>query len=121
MSGVIMNAGIFRPRRIRRSRAAGSRLPAGAVVVTRPTAYGNPWIVGETICVPVDGGSAWLSVEVTPALAVALFAAWVTEPAQEALVTQISDLRGKDLACWCPLDEPCHADVILAIANGWDR
>jgi hypothetical protein len=27
-------------------------------------------------------------------------------------------LRGKDLACWCPLDQPCHADVLLEIANG---
>ena len=27
------------------------------------------------------------------------------------------ELRGQDLACYCPLDEPCHADVLLAIAN----
>ena len=27
-------------------------------------------------------------------------------------------LGGKDLACWCPLDQPCHADVLLEIANG---
>lgn len=26
-------------------------------------------------------------------------------------------LAGRDLACWCPLDQPCHADVLLAIAN----
>ena len=29
-----------------------------------------------------------------------------------------SELAGKDLACWCPLDQPCHADVLLEIANG---
>ena len=29
-------------------------------------------------------------------------------------------LVGKDLACWCPLDQPCHADVLLEIANGGD-
>lgn len=29
----------------------------------------------------------------------------------------LGPLRGKDLACWCPLDEPCHADVLLALAN----
>ena len=29
-----------------------------------------------------------------------------------------TELRGKDLACWCPLDQPCHADVLLEIANG---
>lgn len=27
------------------------------------------------------------------------------------------ELRGRDLACWCPLDQPCHADVLLAVAN----
>jgi hypothetical protein len=27
------------------------------------------------------------------------------------------ELRGRDLACYCPLDQPCHADVLLAIAN----
>ena len=26
-------------------------------------------------------------------------------------------LKGKNLACWCPLDQPCHADILLAIAN----
>jgi hypothetical protein len=26
-------------------------------------------------------------------------------------------LRGHDLACWCPLDKPCHADVLLRLAN----
>jgi hypothetical protein len=31
------------------------------------------------------------------------------------------DLAGKDLACWCPLDQPCHADVLLEIANGGAR
>lgn len=30
----------------------------------------------------------------------------------------IAPLRGKNLACWCRLDQPCHADVLLEIANG---
>jgi hypothetical protein len=30
----------------------------------------------------------------------------------------IGDLRGRDLACWCRLDQPCHADVLLEMANG---
>ena len=29
----------------------------------------------------------------------------------------IKELRGKNLACWCSLDGPCHADVLLEIAN----
>lgn len=27
------------------------------------------------------------------------------------------ELRGKNLACFCALDQPCHADVLLEIAN----
>jgi hypothetical protein len=27
------------------------------------------------------------------------------------------DLRGKQLACWCPLGQPCHADVLIEVAN----
>lgn len=29
----------------------------------------------------------------------------------------IAELTGRDLACWCPLDRPCHADVLLELAN----
>lgn len=29
----------------------------------------------------------------------------------------IAPLRGRDLVCWCPLDQPCHADVLLELAN----
>ena len=32
-------------------------------------------------------------------------------------VRRVNELRGKNLACWCPLDAPCHADVLLKIAN----
>lgn len=33
----------------------------------------------------------------------------------------LGELRGKDLACWCPLDQPCHADVLLDLANRDDH
>lgn len=33
------------------------------------------------------------------------------------MIESINELRGKDLACWCPLDRPCHADVLLELAN----
>ena len=29
----------------------------------------------------------------------------------------VAELHGRDLACWCPLDQPCHADVLLELAN----
>ena len=37
------------------------------------------------------------------------------------LTLDLSELRGKDLACWCPLDQPCHADVLLELANREDE
>ena len=29
----------------------------------------------------------------------------------------VSELRGKNLMCWCKIGKPCHADVLLAVAN----
>ena len=44
--------------------------------------------------------------------------AWPCDWRRSSQVEQIrAELRGKDLACWCPLDQPCHADVLLEIAN----
>ena len=45
--------------------------------------------------------------------AVAEFAIYVAM----GFVGDPDELRGKDLACWCPLDKPCHADVLLREAN----
>lgn len=39
----------------------------------------------------------------------------------DELLARLNELAGKDLACWCPLDQPCHADVLLEIANGGPR
>jgi hypothetical protein len=39
-------------------------------------------------------------------------------PTVEALTPpDPSELRGKNLACWCKPDQPCHADVLLELAN----
>lgn len=35
----------------------------------------------------------------------------------DQLLESLGELRGLDLACWCPLDQPCHADVLLELAN----
>lgn len=94
-----------RPHRIQLSRRRGWRKPEGAVVVSRPTRWGNPYQAGKD----GDGGRAYL---------VQLYREYLARPEQADLVTAIrAELRGKDLACWCPLDQPCHADVLLEIAN----
>jgi hypothetical protein len=53
------------------------------------------------------------------AAAVADYRQWIMQPEQAHLRDAArTELRGKDLACWCPPDQPCHADVLLALANG---
>lgn len=99
------------PRRIRLSRRKGWRLPADAVSVARPGRFGNPF--------PVDG-------QRTAGDAVQAFRDWLEAPARpsspladrrQRLLAALPALRGRDLACWCALDAPCHADVLLEIAN----
>jgi hypothetical protein len=47
-----------------------------------------------------------------------LFEEYMLRPEQhEKRRDAVAELKGRDLACWCPLDEPCHADVLLRIAN----
>lgn len=69
-----------------------------AVVVARPSKWGNPFAVGD------DGvPDAETAVECFEGM--------------YGLIDDLDQLRGKDLACWCPLDQPCHADILLEWAN----
>lgn len=86
------------PRRIQRRRVKGWRMPPGAVYVGRGSKWGNPYRIGT--CFIADAQSATEAFRANLPLSMAL-----------------SELRGKDLACWCPLDAPCHADVLLELAN----
>jgi len=99
------------PQRIQMRRTAGWRKPPGVVYVGRPTAWGNPWRVGGKAHGALD-----------PATAVAhyqdaLLKAELRDPQDRALLDRLDELRGRDLACWCDLDQPCHADVLLHFAN----
>ena len=48
-----------------------------------------------------------------------LYRVWLQgkSPLAANLRAQLEELRGHDLCCWCPLDQPCHADVLLELAN----
>ena len=37
---------------------------------------------------------------------------------RDEILSRIQELRGKNLVCWCRLDQPCHADILLKLANG---
>lgn len=105
------------PGRIQLSRKKGWRKPEGAVVVARPSDFGNPF--------PFDAAK---NAGYTRHGAVAAFADWLAgnpwacgsdkyEARRQKLLARLPELRGKTLACWCPLDLPCHADVLLELAN----
>ena len=101
------------PRRLQRSRRKGWRMPANAVYVGRPTRWGNPFAPGKPAADPASGAPVTVR---DRAHAVALYRAWLPQRLAED-PDLLAPLKGKDLVCWCPLDGPCHADVLLAAAN----
>lgn len=116
------------PKRIQRQRTKGWRMPEGAVYVGRPTKWGNPFRVVRTRNGSWDvlaGGSLWVHTtgrSVAVERAVELFALHIGPMGNyeydPATLNELrSTLAGRDLACWCPLDQPCHADVLLELAN----
>ena len=98
------------PQRIQLSRKKGWRMPSNTVKVDRSSLWGNPFKIGET----KDG-----ILTVNALHAVERFEEWLTGPGDVPLAWRISVwvLRGTNLACWCKPDAPCHADVLLKLAN----
>ena len=99
-----------RPARHTESEVIAIASEALGVDVVRATylavGWGNPFVVGA------DGVPDRV-------LAVARYRSWLAT--QPSLVDDArSALAGRDLVCWCPLDGPCHADVLLAVVNDAD-
>ena len=93
------------PERIKLSRAKGWRMPPNTVKVTRPGKWGNPFKAG-------------MFRDFSAADAVEAFRFRIEKDAAGfELRRQIGELRGKNLACWCAIGQPCHADVLLDLAN----
>jgi hypothetical protein len=105
------------PRRIQRKRTKGWKMPPNTVYVGRGTIFGNPFRVdaaqGKTPMFCITQYRRWLA-GIIPAR---------SHSSAQTTREYINTLRGKDLACWCPLVDkegnkvPCHADVLLEIAN----
>lgn len=90
----------MKPERIQLKRTKGWRMPENTVKVDRSSEWENPFVVGR------DG---------TAAECVAKFSDYVSNPILSKHIKL--RLEGKNLACWCKPGEPCHADVMLKIAN----
>lgn len=107
------------PARIQRKRTKGWRMPDSTVYVGRPTRWGNPFAVGEYGPLdrkPIDNdGAVGFFIDMLKDADLQMECCY---PSEDHIR---EELCGKDLACWCPLDQPCHADVLLEIANGINR
>ena len=128
------------PKRIQLSRRKGWRMPEMALKVDRSTIWGNPFVVGEPSGYGFnDGGDptpmiAALTLEQCLAFYADLVRGFLSpemhprghewmanfrrrmnggHPAEMIRVY----LRGRPLACWCKPGQPCHADVLLEMAN----
>ena len=112
-----------KPVRIQLSCRKGFRMqdmsPDGrpVVKVARPGKWGNPFTVKSEL-------KAGYKPEDCASMAVFAFQEWLKgsqsysgfESQREYINSNITDLAGKHLACFCPLDKPCHADVLLRMA-----
>lgn len=76
-------------------------MPPNTVKVDRTTRYGNDFVMAH---------------EGTREAAIAAFERQAAAQ-MKACPDWYEPLRGKNLACWCSLDRPCHADVLLRLAN----
>lgn len=122
---------MVKPIRIQRKRTKGWRMPDNTVYVGRGSRWGNPHKAGDIVHDRNEENRTWEKRAITAKAACAMYAKDMLPYEHqgpdstlekfyisEANLTDIQDtLRGKNLACWCPLDQPCHADFLLRIAN----
>jgi hypothetical protein len=124
------------PQRIKRERTPGWRLadattnPNGAVIVSRPSRFGNPFTIKDAIeaewsnphsaCAEMYG--EWLRVGTEDGWFNETYRVGKQTFDRRRVLADLHLLRGKDLACTCPLPEPgqpdlCHAAVLIRLAN----
>lgn len=111
------------PQRIQRRRTAGWRMPEGAVYVGRPTKWGSPYTLDLYRDDYPHHDEQGLRRMATSDFRGMTEGKWTgPDPEQPCTYPSTADvvasLAGRDLVCWCPLDQPCHADVLLEFANG---
>lgn len=111
-----------RPIRVQRQRTKGWRMPPNTVYVGRPTVFGNDYKVGDIhpyarpCDLETEADREKMTIDAQGAVDLYRLA-WATAMLCTGVDSPLEQLRGKNLACWCRLDQPCHADVLLEIAN----
>lgn len=117
----------MKPQRMQLSRKAGFNLQAAsnalnglpAKRITRPGKWGNPFTIEDV------GATYRLDPDAAQAKAVELCGLWLRgkldkelSPGDPPSRDEIrGELAGHNLACWCKPGTPCHADVLIELAN----
>jgi hypothetical protein len=119
----LSRAGRMTPIRVQLSRKKGWRMPPNTVKVCRPGEFSNfhrvSRITTKRWCVQTDAQMWFFDTRaMAHKSAVDLYRLWAMTPGNDRLRQRIRlALKGRNLACWCPLDLACHADVLLELAN----
>lgn len=106
------------PIRVQRKRTKGFKLPPNTVCVDRTSKWGNPFKVASVYerlnseKAKVESKYLVGSVEAALAYYELLIKSRIANKELD-----INELKGKNLACFCPLNQPCHADILLKLAN----
>jgi hypothetical protein len=111
-------------KRVQRKRTKGFKLPENTVCVNRGTKWGNPFKVVQSgkayaVCDP-DGNTlmdGFASKTSASAYAVGMYAGWLDHQLSPGGGLDLGDLEGKNLACFCDLDTPCHADYLILLTK----
>lgn len=101
-------------KRYQCKRTKGYKKPANTVYVGRPTIWGNPFVGPRA----AQDYERWVTGKMRRA-------EFYKKRQTNSLTLHfdcrrvrdgLRDLKGKNLACWCKPDAPCHADVLLKLA-----
>ncbi len=102
-----------KPIRVQLRRAKGWRMPPNTVKVDRTSRFGNPYRIGDDLIVFGEDAPVKIIRNADAEQVVKAF----RRDAERVVEGIARQLKGKNLACWCRIGAPCHADVLLELAN----
>ena len=124
-----------KPIRIQRKRTKGFKMPENTVYVGRPSKWGNPFKVGLIMnymdvlhFMAFNDVRKYFKITGQTVNSIAkkpldiedcmyLYKNYKFRVSSETMKKLMAELKGKNLACWCKIGEPCHADILLRLAN----
>lgn len=92
-------------------------MPPNTVSVTRPGVFGNPFTARAAEDAGYKDGNEMAAWAFREWLRVAPDFADYKPLLRREILARVGELRGKNLACFCKMGAPCHADVLLELAN----